>query len=212
LLAGDRFLSVNGRSVEYSVALIPILQERPDTLSIEFERGGEVLQADIAPLYTDGGAELGVYFQSLQYRTPRLSPFAALAKGAREMWKTLAISVKSLALLFKGIDLTKAVSGPVRITYMLGDVATAGFTESFGDGVRNLANFLCLISVALCVMNLLPLPILDGGLILLFVVEIIKGSPIHPKAIAAFQTVGVVLICGLMVFAVFGDVLYLLHN
>jgi regulator of sigma E protease len=95
---------------------------------------------------------------------------------------------------------------------MLGDVATAGFTESFGDGVRNMANFLCLISVALCVMNLLPLPILDGGLILLFIVEIIRRRPIHPKAIAVFQTVGVVLICGLMVFAVFGDVLYLLND
>jgi regulator of sigma E protease len=212
LLAGDRILKINGKSIDYSVALVPILQEKPEILSIEFERGSEALQTDLEPSYTDGGAGIGISFQSLQYRTPRLSPFAALVKGGQEMWRTLAVSVKSLAVLFKGVDLTKAVSGPVRITYMLGDFATAGFTESFGDGVRNMANFLCLISVALCVMNLLPLPILDGGLILLFIVEIIRRRPIHPKAIAIFQTVGVVLICGLMVFAVFGDVLYLLND
>ncbi|MDR0411304.1 MAG: site-2 protease family protein [Treponema sp.] len=212
LLAGDRLLKVNGKSIEYSVALIPILQEKPEILSVEFERGTETLQTDLTPLYTDTGADIGLSFQSLQYRTPRLPPFAALVKGGQEMWKTLTVSVKSLGLLFRGIDLTKAVSGPVRITYMLGDAAAAGFTESIGDGVRNMASFLCLISIALCVMNLLPLPILDGGLILLFLVEIVKGGPIHPKTIAVFQTVGVVLICGLMLFAVFGDVLYLIRG
>ena len=155
--------------------------------------------------------ELGIIFQSLQYRTPHLSPFAAIAKGSQEAWKTLAVSVKSLSLLFRGVDLTKAVSGPVRITYMLGDVAAAGFSQSAGDGIRNMAEFLCLISVALCVMNLLPLPILDGGLILLFIIEIIRRRPLNPKAISVFQTVGVVLIFGLMAFAVFGDVLYLIH-
>ncbi|MDR0644343.1 MAG: site-2 protease family protein [Treponema sp.] len=212
LQAGDRLLKVNGKNIEYSVALIPILQEKPKTLSIEFERGSETLWTNLTPFYTDTSADMGISFQSLQYHTPRLSLFAALAKGGQEMWKTLAVSIKSLALLFKGIDLTKAVSGPVRITYMLGDVAAAGFTESFGVGIRNMADFLCLISIALCVMNLLPLPILDGGLILLFVAEIIKGGPIHPKVISVFQTVGVVLICGLMLFAVFGDVLYLIRG
>ena len=58
-------------------------------------------------------------------------------------------------------------------------------------------------------MNLLPLPILDGGLIILSIVEIIRRKPIHPKAIRAFQTVGVALIFGLMIFAVFGDIQYL---
>jgi regulator of sigma E protease len=92
---------------------------------------------------------------------------------------------------------------------MLGDFAADGFTNSFADGLRNMADFLCLISVALCVMNLLPLPVLDGGLILLFLIEIVKRGPLNPKFIAAFQTVGVVLIFALMIFAVFGDVLYL---
>jgi regulator of sigma E protease len=72
-----------------------------------------------------------------------------------------------------------------------------------------MANFLTLISVALCIMNLLPLPVLDGGLIVLFIVEIIKRKPLHPRYISVFQTVGVVLIFGIMLFAVFGDILFL---
>jgi regulator of sigma E protease len=115
-------------------------------------------------------------------------------------------------LLFRGIDLTQAVSGPVRITYMVGDVATEGFGQSFGAGVSSLVSFLSLISIALCVMNLLPLPVLDGGMILLFIIEAVRGHPLKPKTIYAFQTVGVVLIFGLMLFAVFGDILFLVRR
>jgi regulator of sigma E protease len=114
-----------------------------------------------------------------------------------------------LGLLFRGVDLTQAVSGPIRITYMLGDAATAGFGESFGLGIRTMANFLALISIALCIMNLLPIPIVDGGMILLFIIEWIRRKPLNTKVIQVFQTVGVVIIFSLMVFAVFGDILFL---
>ncbi|MDR2447556.1 MAG: RIP metalloprotease RseP [Treponema sp.] len=211
LKQGDRILQINGRDIEYSVALIPVLQERPQMLVVDFERDGVTARAELQPVYTNEGVDLGFNFRMLEYRTPGLSPFAAISKGLGEAWKTLAISVKSFALLFKGIDLTQAVSGPVRITYMLGDVAAAGFSNSFADGIRNMADFLCLISIALCVMNLLPLPVLDGGLIALFIIEIFKRRPLNPKFISIFQTVGVVLIFALMLFAVCGDVLYLVR-
>jgi len=107
-----------------------------------------------------------------------------------------------------GIDLTKAVSGPVRITYMMGDVATSGFGQGFGIGLRSIVSFIALISIALCVMNLLPLPVLDGGMMILFFVEMIRRKPIPPKAIAVFQTCGMVIIFALMIFALFGDVMF----
>jgi regulator of sigma E protease len=211
LESGDRIVSVNGEKIEYSVALIPILKDAPETLAFEVERNGEIIRTELTPAYTETGVDLGLSFQSFQYHTPRLSPFAAIAKGTRETAKTLSVSIKSLALLFKGVDLTKAVSGPVRITYMLGDVAADGFNQSVGDGIRNMADFLCLISIALCVMNLLPLPILDGGTIILFIIEIMRRGPLPPKVVSAVQMVGVALIFALMIFAVFGDVLYLVH-
>jgi regulator of sigma E protease len=88
-------------------------------------------------------------------------------------------------------------------------VAAEGFGHSIGTGLSAMANFLALISIALCIMNLLPLPVLDGGMILLFLIEIIMRKPLHPRYISAFQTVGMVLIFGLMLFAVFGDILFL---
>ncbi|MDR2194351.1 MAG: site-2 protease family protein [Treponema sp.] len=207
----DRILTVNGTAIAYSMALLPLLADQPQTLTIGFERDGTPLQTELQPVYTGEGVDLGFTFKMLEYRTPSLSPFAAISKGLSEAWKMLSVSIKSLALLFKGIDLTQAVSGPVRITYMLGDAATAGFSSSFADGIHTMANFMSFISVALCVMNLLPLPVLDGGLIVLFIIEIFKRGPLNPKFISVFQTAGIVLIFALMTFAIFGDVLYLVR-
>jgi regulator of sigma E protease len=210
LKPGDRLLRVNGEAIRHSVDLIKILGNTPSSLSLEYERRGRTENAVIFPVYGENGAaDLGIVYGYIRYRTPVLSPPAALAKGAAETWKTLVVSLRSLSLLFRGIDLTQAVSGPVRITYMVGDIAAEGFGQSFGAGIRSMADFLALISIALCIMNLLPLPVLDGGMIVLFIVEAIKRKPLNPRAISAFQTVGAVLIFGLMIFAVFGDILYL---
>ena len=180
---------------------------------VEYTREGKILTSSLIPIYNEAGAgNLGIVWEAVRYRTPRLSPPLALAKGAAESWKTFVRSVASLSLLFKGVDLTQAVSGPVRITYMVGDIAAQGFTQSFFAGLSSMISFLSLISIALCIMNLLPLPVLDGGMILLFLFEAIRRKPLPPRFIFAFQTVGVVLIAGLMLFAVFGDILYLANR
>jgi regulator of sigma E protease len=210
LRAGDRILRINGRDFPYTVAFFDIIRDQPPVLSLEFERDGQIRSADLILSYAENGAvNTGLEYQTIQYHTPRLPPWSALIKGVEETWKTFVLSLQSLALLFRGIDLTQAVSGPVRITYMAGDIAAEGFGRGFGTGLISMTNFLALISIALCVMNLLPLPVLDGGMILLFIVEIIKGHPLRPKTIYVFQTIGVVLIFGLMLFAVFGDILFL---
>jgi regulator of sigma E protease len=213
LLPGDRILRVNGEDLSYTAGIYRILRDRPGTLELEYLRGGEAARAGMVLSYDEkGDTRTGIAYQGIQYRSPRLSPPAALARGLRETGKTLTVSLRSLGLLFRGIDLTQAVSGPVRITYMAGDIAAAGFSQSFGAGVSSLANFLALISIALGVMNLLPLPILDGGMIVLFLVEGFRRKPLHPRAIQVVQTVGVALIFGLMVFAVFGDIMYLVRR
>jgi regulator of sigma E protease len=213
LREGDWLIRVNGEAIRHSVDFFRFLESKPPALSVDFERNGEPRNTTLLPLYSeDGKADLGIQYGYITYRTPALSFPAALAKGAVESWKTLVISLRSLSLLFRGIDLTQAVSGPVRITVMVGEIATEGFNRSFGAGISSMANFLALISIALCIMNLLPLPILDGGMIVLFMVEAVKRKPLHPRTISVFQTVGTVLIFGLMLFAVFGDVLYLIRQ
>ncbi|GHV13691.1 zinc metalloprotease [Spirochaetia bacterium] len=213
LAEGDRILRVNNADISHTMGILKIMEQNPQELTIDYERNGITAQTVLIPAYGENGAaDLGISYGIVQYRNQPLNPFAALVKGTEETWKSFVVSIRSLALLFKGIDLTQAVSGPVRITYMAGDIAAEGFGQSFGTGIRSMANFLSLISIALCVMNLLPLPILDGGMILLFLIEAIFRKPLNPRAINAFQTVGVVLIFGLMLFAVFGDIKYLFQR
>jgi regulator of sigma E protease len=208
LLPGDRIIRVNGAAIANTIDFMKAMEASSSFATIDYIRNGTEGSAEVL-LSQSGAAELGITWPVIQYRTPSLSPPAAIAKGVTESWKTLTLSVKSLGLLFKGIELTKAVSGPIRITYMVGDVATESFGRGIGIGLRSIADFLALISIALCVMNLLPLPILDGGLIVLSIVEIIRRKPLHPRLIGTFQTVGVALIIGLMIFAIFGDIQYL---
>jgi len=217
LAAGDRIVRLNGREVAntvdvmevlaYSVDPMDVLANRPAHVSIDLVRDGEEVRVEL--LTQLGGAGMGIIWPTVLYSTPPLSPAAAVARGARETWQTLSISVRSLSLLFSGINLTQAVSGPLRITYMVGDVAAAGFRQNAVTGIRAMADFLALISIILCVMNLLPIPMLDGGQIVLFTVEAVRRKPAPPKALRAFQTVGWALILSLMVFALFGDIVFL---
>jgi regulator of sigma E protease len=214
LLPGDRITSVNGTPVANTIDFLKALETGSSTAAINYARNGVENGTEIVLSESggNGAAALGIIWPRVTYRTPPLSPPSAVAKGVSESWKTLVISLRSLSLLFRGIELTEAVSGPVRITYMVGDIATEGFGRSFMTGLRSLADFLALISIALCVMNLLPLPVLDGGLIILTVVEWVRRKPIPPRAIKVFQTVGVALISGLMIFALFGDIMYLTRH
>jgi len=209
LKSGDRILKINGVELQNTMGLFQILDKKPAVLDVEFLRGNQTLSASLIPIHSEAGTQdLGITWVAIRYRTPMLPLHLALAKGTAETWKTFALSVKSLSLLFKGVDLTQAVSGPIRITYMVGDIATEGFNKGIGAGISSMANFLSLISIALCIMNLLPLPILDGGMILLFLIEGICKKPLNPKFVSAFQAFGVIIIAGLMLFAVFGDVMY----
>ena len=211
LKPGDLILSVNGKELPYTVAFLTIFKDsKPADFSIDYKRNGINGTAEFTNVDSSSGIpDLGIEYPSIRYKTPRLSPLSAFFKGGKEAAKTFAISVKSLRLLFnKEIDLTKTISGPARITYMVGEIAAGGFSESIQTGVGSAINFLALISIALCLMNLLPLPILDGGMILLYLIEMIKRRPIHPRAISVLQTAGMVIIFGLMIFAVFNDILF----
>jgi regulator of sigma E protease len=213
LKSGDLITAVNGTELPHTMALVTILDAKPPVLEIAFTRDNTAGTAQLIPVYAESGAvNMGIAWQAVRYRNPMLSPPAALARGTAETFRIFTVSVRSLSLLFRGVDLTKAVSGPVRITYMVGDVAVQGFSTSFFSGLSSMVNFLALISVALCIMNLLPLPILDGGMIILFLVEWLRKKPAHPRFVSVFQTVGIVLIAGLMLFAVFGDILYLANR
>ncbi len=154
---------------------------------------------------------LGITFYTEKVKSKTNSFFPAIINGFVEAGKTTALTFKSLGLLFQGVDLTKAVSGPLRITVMLGDTAKAGFSAGFSTGIVTVFNFLAIISISLFIMNLLPIPILDGGLILFALIEAITKKQISPKIQYYVQFIGVGLILVLFVFAMFGDISYIIN-
>jgi len=204
---GDRIVEANGQEIPYHLALGQALSENEGEEELVLAREGTrrtVTVSDVAVL-----GELGIAFAPITVDTPELGPFGAIARGASETWETLTVTVRGIGMLFSGVDVTQAVAGPIRITYFVGEVATQGLSSGIGGGLRAFFSFLSLLSVALFFMNLLPIPVLDGGQILLYTVEGLSRRELHPKLVYGYQMVGMILVFMLLFFAVFNDILFL---
>jgi regulator of sigma E protease len=213
LQSGDRIVSVNDSPIRHSLDFLHAVEDRPDTLRLTVERGGRRRQITMQPDYgEDGTIRIGFNFAYQTYETDDLSVPQALVTGVKKSAEIVALTVRSIGLLFSGVNVTKAVAGPVRITYLVGEVATEGFKLGFGAGLSAFFNFLSLLSVALFFMNLLPIPALDGGQIILFAYEGITGRPLKTKAVYRYQMVGMILIFILLFFALFNDVLFFIRG
>jgi regulator of sigma E protease len=208
---GDRIIAVGDKPVEHSVAVDQAIAEwRSSSLPLRVERpNGSEVELVVVPGETErGGTYIGVGYEMLETRTPRYGPIGALTQGARQSIQTLFLTIRGIGLLFTGVDLNQALMGPARITYLVGEVAAEGFRNSIGAGLLSFFNFLSLISITLFFMNLLPIPALDGGQILLTLFEIVSRRPLHPRLVYRYQVVGNIIILGLLIFAVFNDILF----
>lgn len=204
---GDVITAVDGQTVRNTVELSMALQDRKEC-TFTIDRSGTMLTTVIEMDSPED--DLGLTFHVNHVHTKRYSFFGALWQGASETVNMIGLTFKSIGLLFKGVELSSAVSGPVRITKMLGDTAIEGFTASFSTGVITVLNFLALISISLFIMNLLPIPVLDGGLLLFALIEAITKKKLHPKFLYYIQFVGIAFIFVLFGIALFSDIRYLL--
>ena len=93
-----------------------------------------------------------------------------------------------------------------------GEITTQGFAQGISEGLALFLNFVALINIALFFMNLLPIPALDGGQILLCIIEMIRGKKVQPKVAVRYQVVGFAFLITLMIFAVFNDVIFLIKK
>jgi len=209
LKPGDRITALNGKEVSHTLDLYRVLAEKPQAVTVIYQRGAQKREADLVVSYRDeGSADLGLSFKIKVFSSPDLSLPGALLKGVAETYRTLELTVKGITLLFSGVNLKNAVAGPLRITYYVGSVARSGFELGIGSGLVSFFRFLCLLSVVLFLMNLLPLPALDGGQILIFLIEIIRRKEISPKVIYRIQLVGFSILIVLVVFFTFNDILF----
>ena len=128
----------------------------------------------------------------------RLGPFEALGRAGAETWEMSHLTVTMLWNMVMGRVSVKNISGPINIAAFAGETARVG--------LRPFLTFLAIVSISLGVLNLLPIPILDGGQMVFQAIEWVKGSPLSERAQALGQQVGIALLLLLMSLAFYNDI------
>jgi len=135
--------------------------------------------------------------------TLRFGPVAAVPAAVRETWKLASDSLAMMGRLLTGRASAANVSGPITIARYANASAQLGPAWFL--------NFLALLSLTLAIVNLLPIPVLDGGHLLYYLIELAKGSPLSERAMAVGQYIGLALLAGLMGLAFYNDILHLVR-
>ncbi|MFG6067186.1 RIP metalloprotease RseP [Stenotrophomonas indicatrix] len=211
LQAGDLIVAIDGQridSVEQAISEVGSLGRRGGPAMIEVLRGGERLALEITPRQGKDGKgqpiwQIGAGFAqsySPAYDTLlKFGPLQSVTVAVRETGRMAADSLAMMGRIVTGKASLQNVSGPVTIARVA--------NISAKRGVDWFIQFLALLSLSLCIINLLPIPILDGGHLLYYLIELVKGSPLSERAVAAGQYIGLALLAGLMGLAFYNDIL-----
>lgn len=218
IISGDRIIKINNKNISDFSELVEEISQRPDEdVKVTVDRDGKNLDFNIHVELdkSTGTGKIGVAAdtsQVLEKETPRYGFFGSIGHGFLDAVNSVALTIKSIGILFKGVDMNNAVSGPARVTEMLGSTVKEGFAEGLRVGFISLMSLLSIISISLFIMNLLPVPILDGGLILIAFIEIIIRRRINPRIQYYVQFIGLAFIALLFIIGVKGDILFFLNR
>jgi regulator of sigma E protease len=214
LQQGDHILRANGAAMQRWMDVVEVIRAHPEqAVQLEIrredgQRGALTLQITVVPqAVAESGKTVGkigagpkvdeaawqAMFIEVSY-----GPLEALTQSLRKTWETSVISLEMLGKMVMGEVSMKNLSGPITIADYAG--------QSAKMGVVAYLSFLALISISLGVLNLLPIPLLDGGHLLYYVAELVKGSPASELAWEIGQKIGIALLGTLMVFAIYNDI------
>ena len=215
LRAGDRIVAIDGADVASWQEVVNTVREKPGAaIALEVEReGGRVQAAVVTEAVSDGGRTIG-----RMGAAPKVDPQAMRAvltevrygfgesfvRAIGKTWETSVFSLKMLGKMLTGHISLKNLSGPITIADYAGQSAQVGWIAYL--------SFVALISISLGVLNLLPVPLLDGGHLMYYTIEILKGRPVSERAMQIGQQVGMAVLFTLMLLALFNDVNRLISN
>ncbi len=209
LLPGDKIIQINGQMIDDWKGLVAAVSQTEESmLVVTFLRGNETREVMIQPhtIVVDGNEykQIGIKVNAEEQLrnsdlnvTVRSGPVEAVARGFETMWSTTALTVKMLLSLLQFNQSADAIGGPIAIAEFAGKAAQAG--------INNYLTFLALLSISLGILNLLPIPVLDGGHLMFHVYEALMGSPPTERMLIWANQVGFALLIGLMGLAFYND-------
>lgn len=206
LQVGDELLSADGVPIESWSGWVTLVRANPDKeLTVKIKRSEQNISVILTPQRTeDNVGKIGASVDVSNTIMPtdleaqlRYSPLPALGQAVLETWQFSSSTVKSLGGMLIGTVSSKNIGGPITIAQYAG--------ASAERGVMSFISFLAMISISLGILNLLPIPVLDGGHLAMYFVEWLRGSPLSEQAQLQGQKVGIVLLLMLMFLAFFND-------
>lgn len=216
LQAGDVVIESDGVNIESPQQWIRQIQASAgELLLLKVERDDQVLELTVTPGAIESesgerigriGAEVGFPAGVIErfYAVERLNPIAALGRGVSETAELSMLTLRVLGRMVIGDVSLKNISGPINIANIAG--------QSASYGIVSFLTFLAVISISLGILNLLPIPLLDGGQIVFLGLEAVKGSPLSPAAEALGQRIGLAMLAIFMSLAFYNDIVRLTGN
>ncbi len=206
LKSGDRIRAIDGIPAEDWYQLAKAIRGNPGKpVRLTVERGEQRFEVEVTPRPTKqqtgtGEEEIGLIGigPAPESLYQRLNPAAALIAGVKKTVDLSALIVQGMVKLIEAKISPKTIGGPILIGQMAGEVVQRGPVELF--------SFTALLSINLAILNLLPIPVLDGGHLMFSLIERLRGKPVSLRKREIAQQVGMVLLVGLMIFAFYNDI------
>jgi regulator of sigma E protease len=211
--AGDRIVAVDGEPVTQWDEMAEIITQRGgSTLEFELLRDETIISLRITPKQISSqnvfGEKIDKYVIGItasgEFTIERLNPIEAVVEGVLQTWQIAKLTVLSVGKILAGTLSAKTIGGPIMIAQLAGEHAKAG--------MANFIFFIALLSVNLGIINLLPIPVLDGGHLMFFFIEAVTRKPVNLKMREVAQQIGIFVIILLMVFVFYNDIARVLFD
>lgn len=218
LQTGDYIINIDGHDVsDFDEIRSQIVTKADKEIKVTVLRDSQELTFTMIPELNKetGTAQIGITVdenEEILKSTQKFGFFGSLKEGFKNCISFIVTTVKGIGTLFKGVNTDNVVYGPIRTTSLIGDTVNYAFTQSFLHGLVNILSILGIISISLFFMNLLPIPVLDGGLILVAIIDFITGKRLKPKIQYYIQFIGIAVIIVLAFIVLKGDILSLISG